>query len=162
MSYTTLNGIPYGVPQDVLGLLREGMIGELVAIREYDYHIRNSEIPELTEILKHIRDEEVEHYYIFLDLLRKYDKEQMKEMKKAKEHANFLQPHPMNHEKNSTECILNMLRNDIKGELEAINLYEFHVLKIKNKEIRDAFNKIIKDEKHHVEELTDAIEKLTY
>ncbi len=161
MSYTT-EGMPYGEPVDVLALIREGMIGEIVAINGYEKHIAMSNMEDLNYLLRHLRDEEIEHYYILLNLLRKYDKVQammFEEIKNSDEFPISETVKPI--KKQSDEYIINCLRKDIKGELEAINLYEEHVSKIKNKEISTAIRKIINDEKEHVEELTIAIEKLT-
>lgn len=161
MGYTT-SGIKIGEPIDILGLLREAALAELVAINGYENHIAMSNMQDLNDILRHIRDEEIEHYYIFLNLIRKYDREQEESMKKIKkelsqEHFNEkVGPY----KKQSDMYIINALRENIKGELEAINLYENQVAKIKNKEIVSAFRKVIVEEKEHIEELTQVIEKL--
>ncbi len=160
MSYTNPHGMAFGKAVDVLGLIREALVGELVAINGYNTHISNSTIPALTKILTHIKEEEQEHYNILIDLLRKYDKEQYMSAKDL-EHKINNAPKVETIKKQSDQCILNQIREDLKGEYEAINLYELHFSKIKNKEIKKAFRQIIIDEKHHVEELTDAINTLS-
>ena len=53
--------------------------------------------------------------------------------------------------------ILNNVREDIKGELEAIILYEDEIAEIQQKDIRIALQKIIDDEKEHTEHLTQVL-----
>ncbi|MDF2987727.1 MAG: ferritin-like protein [Eubacterium sp.] len=55
--------------------------------------------------------------------------------------------------------ILNYLREDIKGELEAVILYEDELASIQHKDVRSALQKIIDDEKHHAEHLTQVLLK---
>lgn len=50
--------------------------------------------------------------------------------------------------------ILNYIRDDIKGELEAVILYEDELAQIQQRDVRTALQKIINDEKEHSEELT--------
>ncbi|OPX42642.1 hypothetical protein CLHUN_34640 [Ruminiclostridium hungatei] len=53
--------------------------------------------------------------------------------------------------------ILNNIRDDIKGELEAVILYEDEIAHIQQKDIRQALQKIIDDEKEHTEHLTQVL-----
>ncbi len=53
--------------------------------------------------------------------------------------------------------ILNNVRDDIKGELEAVILYEDEISHIQQKDIRHALQKIIDDEKEHTEHLTQVL-----
>jgi len=63
-------------------------------------------------------------------------------------------------EKKDRRFILDKLREEIKGELEAIVLYEDQLRKIPDPEGRTIMYEIIMDEKEHVEELTQALLKL--
>ncbi|AZR73261.1 rubrerythrin [Anoxybacter fermentans] len=156
MSYTT-DRQPQGYPYFPTNKIREAMIGELVAINDYAYHISHSDIEEINEIWQHIMDDEKRHYGMFLDLLRKYDPAQYEMFKKVKKqiHINKKIKNPTcSSKKYNQDLILNYIRNDIKGELEAIILYEQHITEIPCKEVREVFHKIINDEKEHVEELT--------
>ncbi|MCY6959187.1 ferritin family protein [Clostridium brassicae] len=155
MSYTT-NRQPQGISYCFTNKIREAMIAELVAINDYAYNIAHSDIKDINEILHHIMEDEKRHYGMFLKLLRKYDPIQYTKYMEVKEHikldkdAKYLNFY----DKNSEKMILNFIRDDIKGELEAIILYEEHLMEIPYKDIKETFMKVIEDEKEHVEELT--------
>ena len=55
---------------------------------------------------------------------------------------------------------LNNLRQDLVGELEAINQYQEHIDEIDNEEIKKVLTHIMNDEKEHVAELTKIIRKI--
>ena len=55
---------------------------------------------------------------------------------------------------------LEMLREDLVAELQAINQYEDHMLNLENEEAVTALERIIEDEKEHVAELLKAIQNL--
>ena len=55
---------------------------------------------------------------------------------------------------------LDMLREDLIGELQAINHYEDHVLNLENKEAVNTLEHIIEEEKEHVVELLRLIQNL--
>ena len=55
------------------------------------------------------------------------------------------------------QIILNNLRDDIKGELEAVILYEEELSKFTQKDIRTTLQAIIDDEKEHAEHLTEVL-----
>ncbi len=57
------------------------------------------------------------------------------------------------------QIILNNIREDIKGELEAIVLYEQHLAIIPYDDVRYALYSIINEEKGHVEHLTQLLLK---
>ena len=88
MSYTTMRQ-PQGIPVFFTNLIREAMIGEIVAINDYAKHIADSNISELNEIWEHIMEDEKRHYGMFLKLLRKYDPIQLSKFDEAKEHVNI-------------------------------------------------------------------------
>ena len=56
--------------------------------------------------------------------------------------------------------ILKNLREDLVGELEAINQYQKHIDEVDNEEVKKILNHIRNDEKEHFAELTKIIRKL--
>lgn len=58
------------------------------------------------------------------------------------------------------EQVLIMMREDLIGELQAINQYQAHIDKIDNAEIRGLLEHIRDDEKEHVAEITHAISRI--
>lgn len=56
--------------------------------------------------------------------------------------------------------ILKALREDLIGELEAINQYQDHIDEIDNEEVKKVLGHIRDDEKEHVAELIKIIRKL--
>jgi rubrerythrin len=58
------------------------------------------------------------------------------------------------------ELDLEMLRDDLVGELQAINEYQDHIDSLENEEARRILEHIRDDEKEHVAELTKLIQKL--
>lgn len=155
MSYTT-NRQPQGIPFYFTNKIREAMIAELVAINDYTNSIASNDIKDINEVFYHIMEEEKEHYGMFLSLLRKYDPEQYRAYEEVKSHLELpekvkevgIEP------KHSKENVLNFIRENIKGELEAIVLYEQHLVEVPYKDIKETFRKVINDEKEHSEELT--------
>lgn len=59
-----------------------------------------------------------------------------------------------------TQLDLEMLREDLIGELQAINLYQDHIAALESDEARKVLEHIRDDEKEHVAELTKLIQKL--
>lgn len=59
-----------------------------------------------------------------------------------------------------TDIDLEMLREDLIGELQAINQYQEHIDSIDDDEAREVLEHIRDDEKEHVAELTKIIKKL--
>lgn len=161
MSYTTLRQ-PQGKPVNYINLIREALIAEVVAINDYNYHINNTDIRDLKEIWHHIMEEEKEHYGMFLELSRKYDPVQCKKYLEVKDKVKISSNIKLDNYKPEIDkqLILNNIRSDIKGELEAIILYEQHLSQIPYKDVRDVFKKVISDEKEHAEELTVTLLRL--
>jgi len=58
------------------------------------------------------------------------------------------------------EMDLEMLRDDLVGELQAINQYQDHIDSLENEEARSVLEHIRDDEKEHVAELTKLIQQL--
>ena len=54
---------------------------------------------------------------------------------------------------------LKMLREDLVGELQAINQYQNHIDILSDKKLKEVLTHIIADEKEHVAELTKLIRK---
>ena len=63
-------------------------------------------------------------------------------------------------EKDYRELDLEMLREDLIGELQAINQYEAHIDMLDSDEARAVLEHIRDDEKEHVAELVKLIQKL--
>jgi len=55
---------------------------------------------------------------------------------------------------------LEMLREDLIGELQAINQYQEHILDLENEEAVTTLEHIIEEEKEHVAELLKLIQNL--
>ena len=55
---------------------------------------------------------------------------------------------------------LDMLRNDLIGELQAINQYQDHILNLESDEALTTLEHIIEEEKEHVAELMRLIQNL--
>lgn len=161
MSYTT-NKQPQGIPLDLSDILREALIAEIVAIDGYEFAIANTDNKEVVEIFHHILEDEKRHYGMFLEFLRRVDKEQMEMFKEAQEHVTLTQPKEGKNDGKSSKYkekgdLLTFIRENIKGELEAIVLYDQHEAQIKDEEGKKIFRSVIRDEKEHVEELTKAM-----
>ncbi|MFQ5925327.1 MAG: hypothetical protein ACE5IE_04965 [Dehalococcoidia bacterium] len=60
----------------------------------------------------------------------------------------------------AVEIDLEMLREDLIAELQAINQYQEHIDTIGDEEARDVLEHIRDDEKEHVAELTKLIQRL--
>jgi rubrerythrin len=58
------------------------------------------------------------------------------------------------------EQLLIWLREDLMGELQAINQYQAHIDNIDNAEIKDLLSHIRDDEKEHVAEITHLISRI--
>ncbi len=52
-----------------------------------------------------------------------------------------------------------MLRDDLVGELQATNQYQSHINAINDEEIKEVLTHIMNDEKEHIAELTKLIRK---
>jgi rubrerythrin len=63
-------------------------------------------------------------------------------------------------EADERELDLEMLREDLVGELNAINQYQDHIESLENQEALRVLEHIRDDEKEHVAELTKLIQKL--
>jgi len=55
---------------------------------------------------------------------------------------------------------INNLREDLVGELEAINQYQEHIDKTDNEEIKKVLSHVRDDEKEHVAELVKLLRKI--
>lgn len=158
MSYTT-EGQPQGIVTKITNSIRESLISEIVAINQYDYHINNSSCPSLQKLWIHIRDDEIRHYSMFTELLRKYDLIQQKIYEETKGHVSVDYSNCYSIKSVGKINISNAIRTDIKGELEAIVLYEYALSNNKYRDVYEVYTEVINDEKEHFEELTYAIMK---
>ena len=68
--------------------------------------------------------------------------------------------YPFDEEENEIELDLEMLRDDLIGELQAINQYQEHIDALENEEALHILEHIRDDEKEHVAELMKLIQKL--
>jgi rubrerythrin len=59
----------------------------------------------------------------------------------------------------SKKGLIELLRDDLVGELQAINQYIAHINAIKDEEVKEVLHHIALDEKEHVAELTKVIRK---
>ncbi|WP_061994221.1 ferritin family protein [Clostridium sp. ATCC 25772] len=162
MSYTTKRQ-PQGKAKCYENILREVLIAELVAIEDYTNTLAYSDIKELNHIIEHILEEEKEHYGMILYLLRKVDREEYEMYKRVLKKDEFNEkPFKIQNGDNKKDkrTILNTIREDIKGEFEAVVLYEDLLDEIPDREGKNILHKIILDEKEHAEELTQVLLKI--
>lgn len=161
MSYTYPDGQPQGIARHMVNQLREMLIGEIIAINGYRQHIANSAVPELNQVWHTIMLDEKQHYHLLMQLLRKYDPEQKKQYERFK---GTLPPISTAHQPYqpaySLQLLLNNIRSDIKGECEAIILYEQNLHTFPYKDMRDVIRYIINDETGHVERLNQTLHRL--
>ncbi|OSA88335.1 UNVERIFIED_ORG: rubrerythrin [Clostridium botulinum] len=158
MSYTT-NRQPQGILKNIETFFREGLIAEIVAINDYSYFISLTDNKEVKDIFHHIMEEEKRHYGLFLQALRSVDKEQAAAKAEVDEHLEISskEKYKEYNGKGSKNNLLTYIRDAIKGELEAIVLYEFFIENLENEKAIELIKEIIKDEKEHVEELTKTL-----
>ena len=159
MGYTT-DRHPQGLLKDIETLLREGMIAEVVAINDYTRFISATDNKEVKDLFNHIREEEKHHYMEFLDALRSIDEEECELAKEFSENPPISERDKYKDEirvKNPKNALLTDIRNAIKGELEAIILYEDIISNLKDEKIIEIIRHITKEEKEHTEELTKAL-----
>ena len=160
MSYTYPTGFPQGVAYPFTNKMREVLIAEIVAINGYRTHIANCNMPDINEALHKIMADEKKHYGWILALLRKYDpvEYQMYLMHKSLDTGSRspMQSFTPQYDK---QIILNNLRDDIKGELEAVILYEEEFCYFPYQDIRSTMQTIINEEKGHTEHLTELVLK---
>jgi rubrerythrin len=160
MSYTNPYGMPQGIAIFDTNKLREILIAEIYAINGYVDHIANSNMEDINAAWRSIMGDEKKHYGMVLNLLRKYDQAQYQAYQ---EHfgAKLGPKSPMQIYKPDYErqIILNNVREDIKGEFEAVILYEQHLAYIPYNDIRAALVSIINEEKGHAEHLTQLLLK---
>ncbi len=160
MSYTHPFGQPQGVSFLNTNKLREILIAEIDAINGYEDHIANSGMEDINTVWKSIVADEKKHYGMILTLLRAYDPAQYQAYQ---EHIGSSQgpksPMQVYAPRYNQQLILNNVREDIKGELEAVVLYEQHLARIPYDDIKNALISIINEEKGHAEHLTQLLLK---
>ena len=160
MSYTNPNGQPQGIAILDTNKLREILIAEIDAINGYADHIANSNMEDINAAWKSIMGDEKKHYGMILSLLRIYDSAQYNAYKghigNKLGPKSPMQTYTPNYDK---QIILNNVREDIKGEFEAVILYEQHLAIIPYYDVRYALYSIINEEKGHAEHLTQLLLK---
>lgn len=159
MSYTSPHSQSQGMAKKITTRLRHIIIAEITAINSYQNHISNSNMSEINAAWHHIMLDEKRHFDLAINLLRRYDDIEFKyfiEKHELKTVKSAMQPYRPAYDK---QIILNNLREDIKGELEAVILYEEELAEFTQKDIRTALQIIINDEKEHTEHLTEVLLK---
>lgn len=159
MGYTTERQ-PEGPAKSVEGFLMEGLIAETVAINDYTYFIASTDNKELKEFFYEIMGDEKRHYAMFLEALKSIDEEENELGEGAEKHVKISSNgkySDYNNKCNKNTGLLVNIRDAIKGELEAILLYEHFIINLSDHTISRIIKEIIKDEKEHVEELTRAL-----
>lgn len=154
MSYTELHGQPQGVPYSFIDRIREALIAELVAINGYAEHIANSNMEAINAVWRNILMDEKEHYGLFLTLVHKYDPTQYQLYLKHSQDIISVTPIQSYKPEYDKQLILNNVREDAKGELEAVILYDQLWHEAPYQDIKDVFQYVINAEKEHVEHLT--------
>jgi rubrerythrin len=159
-SYTTILGQPQGIPLLFTNKIREALISEIDAINGYAAHILNSNMEEFNTAWRSIMGDEERHYDMFIALLRKYDPVQFQQYLQHKNDnpgiKTQLQTYKPEYDR---QMILNNVREDIKGEFEAVILYEQHIMEIPYQEIKDVYYSVSGEEKGHAEHLTKLLLK---
>ena len=160
MSYTNGYGMPQGFAKLDTNKLREILIGEIIAINGYAEHIANSNMEDVNAAWTSIMGDEKKHYGMILTLLRKYDPAQyqsyIENIGDKLSPKSPVQKFTPNYDK---QIILNNIREDIKGEFEAVILYEEQLAIIPYQDVRYALYSIINEEKGHAEHLTQLLLK---
>lgn len=160
MSYTNKYGAPQGIPKFETNKLREILIGELVAINGYAEDIANSNMADINAVWKSIMADEKKHFDMILALLRKYDPFQYKSYKEhIGDNSGPISPMQKFTPNYNKQLILNNIRDAIKGEFEAVILYEELLDSLPYPDIRNALCFVINAEKGHAERLTQLLLK---
>lgn len=154
MSYTIPNGQPQGVPTSFLNSIREALIAEIIAINGYAAHIANSSMEDINTVWRHIMQDEKDHYGMFMTLLHRYDPVQYQMYLKYEYSAIGVCPLQIYKPEYDKQLILNNIRDDIKGELEAVILYDQNLRMMPYSDIKKVFSTVIDQEKEHAEHLT--------
>jgi rubrerythrin len=104
--------------------------------------------------------DEKKHYGWILSLLRKYDPDQYRQfLEHRRDGAGAKEPLCLETQPDYFYAVLNNIREDIKGELEAVVLYEAECSEFPHKDIRTILHAIIVEEKGHAEHLTELLLK---
>lgn len=159
MSYTSPNGQPQGYANSSVNKVREALMSEVIAINGYAEHIANSNMQVVNDVWKRIMQDEKDHFGMFLELIRKYDPVEYQQYQIHMRENVTVTPVQSYNPSYDKQLILNNIRSDIKGELEAIVLYEQHQDEIPHQDIKDTFEKVMNDEKSHTEHLTNLLLK---
>ena len=140
--------------------IREALIAEIIAINGYAGHIANSEMDDVNSVWRSIMADEKEHYGLFLTLLHRYDPKQYQLYIKHSHDVIPVTPMQPYKAEFDRQLILNNVREDAKGEFEAVILYDQLMHEAPYQDIKDIFQYVIDAEKEHVEHLTRVL--LTY
>ena len=132
--------------------------GELNAIMQYSYHaisFENARQKECAELLESIAVAEMMHFKTVGLLICKLG---------AQPIFSAQPPVPFNFYNtkfvNYTCNLLNMVEDDVIGETQAVCSYEQMLKKLKNERVKDVIERILMDEKLHLEKLKELYCKL--
>jgi rubrerythrin len=159
MNYTNPSGQPQEYTHTFISRIREALIAEIIAINQYTSHIANSVMTDINKVWQGIMQDEKNHYGLFLSLIEKYDKDEHEQYLKFKNidiNVTAMQEYKGEYDK---QIILNNIREDIKGELEAVIIYEDYIELMPYQDAKDVFKFVINDEKEHIEHLTRVLLK---
>lgn len=157
MSYTVLHGQPQGTPYYFVDKIREALIAEIYAMNGYTTHIANSNMEEINQVWANILQDEKDHYGMFLGLVHKYDPEEYQLYLKHAQDNIPVTPMQSYKPDYDRQVILNNVREDIKGELEAVILYDQLWNEMPYEDIKAVFLYVINAEKEHAEHLTQVL-----
>ena len=129
----------------VLKNLASGRIGELTGVMQYVYQsvVANGKNEDIAEIFEEIGVVEMMHLEMLMFAIAdfggvpKYDDAM----------GNFFNTANLNY----SIKLMDMLDGNIKAEAMAIENYQIAINKVKNKSLKDLFERIIEDEKKHLE-----------
>jgi rubrerythrin len=160
MSYTYPVGQPQGIAEIFTNKLREILLGEIYAINGYSVHIANSNMADINAAWKSIMGDEKKHYGMILTLLRKYDPAQYQaHIDHINDKLGPKSPMQSYTPDYNSQIILDNIREDIKGEFEAVILYEQLLNVLPSEDMRNTLCSIINEEKGHSEHLTELLLK---
>ncbi len=155
MSYTHPFGQPQGAAREFTNKIREILVAEIIAINGYQSHIAGSNIQEINDAWHSIMLDEKKHYGWLLKLLRKYDPGQYKQYTlHQNDNPGPKTPIGTKNLPLDNQAVLNHIRDDIKGEFEAVILYEEELREFQQMDIKTTVKNIIDEEKGHAEHLT--------
>jgi rubrerythrin len=130
--------LPYTYPQNLpqaLQLIKEGVAGESEDRKFYDYLIRTAPAEGDKEIIKGIRDNEIQHFSMFRQIYYQLTGQQLP------------QPQDVSFEKPASYC--DGVKNALIGEQKAVQKYRKILFAMQNRVHINMLTEIITDEIRH-------------